>query len=159
MKQVEIILSLNKINSIDDEEKVMLYGKGKTLIEENKKALMSTEEKAMVGGEKVQVYINKSDQASKRQPLETAGLNPAVDFDTENLMQLEVTISYSEQEAKFATRSISQKKCPDQEKHKDQAKRQEQDQQKDQEKHKNQYQQKSQERYQDQGKYKPSTPR
>ena len=56
MKQEEIILSLNKINSIDDEEKVMFYGTGKTLIEENKKTRMRSEEKAMVGGEKVQVY-------------------------------------------------------------------------------------------------------
>ena len=153
MKQEEIILSLNKINSIDDEKKVMLYGKGKTLIEENKKALMSTEEKG-VRVEKVQVYINRSDQASKRKTLETAGLNPAVDFDTENLVQPEVTVSYSEQEAKFATRSISQEKCPDREKHQDQEKYQEQDQQQDQEKHKNQDQQKVQEKYQDQGMYK-----
>ena len=42
---------------------------------------MSTEEKG-VRVEKVQVYINRSDQASKRKTLETAGLNPAVDFDT-----------------------------------------------------------------------------
>lgn len=43
MKQEEIILSLNKINKIDDEEKVMMCGEEKALIEGNKKAMMSDE--------------------------------------------------------------------------------------------------------------------
>ncbi len=39
----EIILSLNKINRIDDEENVMMYGEEKALIEGNKKAMKSDE--------------------------------------------------------------------------------------------------------------------
>ena len=41
MKQEEIFLSLNKINRIDDEENVMMYGEEKAWIEGNKKAMMS----------------------------------------------------------------------------------------------------------------------
>ena len=55
---------------------------------------MSAEEKAIVGGEEDRVFINRLDQASERKPLETAGLNPAVDCDTKNLVQPEVTMSY-----------------------------------------------------------------
>ena len=72
--------------------------------------MMSAEEKAIVGGENDRVYINRLDQASERKPLETAGLNPSVDCDTQNLLQPEVTISYSEQQAKFVTGSISQER-------------------------------------------------
>jgi hypothetical protein len=43
MKQEEIFLSLNKINRIDDEENVMMYGEEKALIEGNKKAMKSDE--------------------------------------------------------------------------------------------------------------------
>ncbi len=38
-----MILSLNKINRIDDEENVMMYGEEKALIEGNKIAMMSDE--------------------------------------------------------------------------------------------------------------------
>ena len=62
---------------------------------------MSAEEKALVGEEEDRVFINRLDQASERKPLEAAGLNPAVDCATKSLVQPEVTMSFSEQEAKF----------------------------------------------------------
>ncbi len=62
---------------------------------------MSAEEKAIVGGKNDCVYINRLDKSSERKPQKTAGLNLAVDCDTKNLVKPELTMSYSEQEAKF----------------------------------------------------------
>ena len=99
----------NKKTMLRDEEKAMVERENKktmlryeekAIVEgENKKTMLRDEEKAMVEGEKGRVNIDTRDrlnQVFEVKPIVKEGLNHAVNYGTENLVQQEVTIFCSE---------------------------------------------------------------
>ena len=61
-------------------------------------------------GEKIKFYLDRLDRIFEVEPIVIEGLNHAVNFGMEFLLQQEVSISFSEQEAKLVTGSGRQER-------------------------------------------------